>query len=541
MNNGRIKIICDLIPTGDVEKDKIIIPKIIDATLPLHQKNVSDMKRLKDYYYNNTDVRFKTKTQQPLINNKIAIDYAYIATTTINGYCFSNSLTFSSRQVGNEDKMKALLDSMDDDNYDDKLLRVALNSSIGGLAYKYIEAGSEEDNENGIWYKTSTDIDPETTYCVYSNSLLQEKICAISFFDRKVYSGVDFSTVRNEKVYQVWTKYHQWEFVRNKGKWENTKFDADPELGTYFEAYPNTCGKIPIIEYVRQQDRTGDFELAIDLINAINTIASSRVDDVQQSVDYVITLRDIDTDSEGALSRIQACLKQGILSFRSIPEAIVQPEINVLDTKLNQSEVQTLQQFLCDKLEEVLNIPNRESRSAGGDTGRAVESRNGFRSLENKASLVVTSMIKGENEALDVILAICDNIRNCPLAGLKTKDVDIRDNRNKYENLSTAADAYATFKAAGMNDETALETVRAVNDAITVSKKNKNEFEETERLKIELEVEKAKRLADVEIEKSRTLAQISQVNSDDPNTENGSNGDDSNTKNESKNGSNTDE
>lgn len=527
VTNGRIKIICDLMPTGDIEKDKIIIPKIIDATLSLHNKNVSDMKRLKEYYYNKTDVRFKTKKQQPEINNKIAIDYAYITSTTINGYCFSNSLTFSSRQVGNETKMKALLDSMDDDNYNDKLLKVALTSSICGLSYKYIEPANESEIKRGVYYKTSTEIDPETTYCVYSNSLMQEKTCAISFFDRKIYNPQDYSVNRTERVYQVWTKYHRWEFVKRNGKWENTKFDIGQTVG---DAYPNTIDRIPIIEYERQQDRTSDFELAIDLINGINALVSSRVDDVQQSVDYIITLRDIDTDSEGALERIKSCIKEGILSFRSIPEAIVQPEINVLDTKLNQQEVQTLQQFLCDKLEEVLNIPNREARGSGGDTGRAVESRNGFRSLENKASLVVTSIIKGENEALDIILAYCNNIKKCPIAGLKTRDVDIRDNRNKYENLSTAADAYATFKAAGMNDETALETVRAVNDSITVSKKNLKGFEETERLKIELEIEKAKRLADVEIEKAKLLAQVSQSNSDD-----------SNTKNESDKGSNTGE
>ena len=291
----------------------------------------------------------------------------------------------------------------------------------------------------------------------------------------------------------------------------------DSTVGLYYDAYPNVSGKIPVIEYVRQQDRTGDFELAIDLINAINIIASSRIDDVQQSVDYVITLRDIDTDSDGALEKIKECLKMGILSFRSIPEAVVQPEINVLDTKLNQQEVQTLQQFLCDKLEEVLNIPNRESRSSGGDTGRAVESRNGFRSLENKASLVVTSIIKGENEALDVILAICSNIAGCPIAGLKTKDVDIRDNRNKYENLTTASDAYATLRAAGMNDTTALETTRLVSDAITVSALNKKEADEQSRLQTERE-----------LEKTIALQKVSQQNSDD-----------STTKNESNNGTNT--
>ena len=127
-------------------------------------------------------------------------------------------------------------------------------------------------------------------------------------------------------------------------------------------------------------------------------MASSRVDNVQQNVDNIILLRDIDTESEGAIERIKYLIHIGILSFKSIDGATVQPDIDVLNTPLNQSEVQTLQDFLCGKLEEVLHIPNRDTRGGGGgDTGTAVESRNGFRSLENIAGLITTSLLASEN------------------------------------------------------------------------------------------------------------------------------------------------
>lgn len=498
MNNGRIKIICDLKPTGDPEKDKLIIPRIIESTLSLHKKNVTDIKRLFKYHYNETDILAKEKTQQPTINNKIGIAYGNIAVTTLNGYCFSNSLTFSSRKTGNEAQMKAFNDSLDDDNYQDKLLKLALNTGICGLGYKYIVPATEEEIAEGIYYKTSTDIDPENTYCVYANTLEEEKICAISFFERKIYSETDYSVKRRETVYTVWTKYHQWEFVKGRNGWTNNKFEIDD---FEYDAYPITYNKIPIVQYYRVQDRTGDFEVAMDLINAINALASARVDDVQQSVDYVIVLRDIDTESEGALTRIKACLKDGILSFRSIQEAVVQPSVDVLDTKLNQQEVQTLQQFLCDKVEEVLNIPNRNTKASGGDTGNAVESRNGFRSLENKASLITSSILRGENEALDVILAICANIPSCPFNKMKPKDIDIKDNRNKYENLTNSASAYGALRSAGLNDITALEVTKLVSDAITVSQMNEQAIQK-----------KAEQDLKREIYRTQEMSKISQKN-----------------------------
>lgn len=466
VQNGRIKIISDLKPTGNIEQDKLIIPKIIENTIGLHSKNVADIKRLFSYYYNDTDIKGKTKTQQPEINNKIGVNYASIAVNTINGYSFSNSLTFSSRRTDNEDEMKAFNDALDDDNYNHKLRKLTLNYGVCGLAYKYIIPATKEDQENEIWYKTSTDLDPLNTYCVYDNSLEQNKICAITFCERAFYNE-NYEQIEKKVVYTVWTKWHLWEFVNEKGTLKNNTFNTSYGVQ---DAYKLEYG-IPVIEY-RSLDGTSYFETAIDLINAINALASSRVDDVQQSVDYIIVLRDIDTESEGALKRIKECIKQGLLSFKSIQGAIVQPSVEVLDTKLNQQEVETLQQFLCDKVEEVLSIPNRNSKASGGDTGSAVESRNGFRSLENKAGIVTDDIISGENEALKVIFAMCKNVPNCPFANMRSKDIEIKDNRNKYENALNAMNTYAIARGAGMNDRTALEVSKVVPDAITVSKLN---------------------------------------------------------------------
>lgn len=508
MQNGRIKIVCDLKPTGDINEDKLIIPKIIQATLSIHNKNVADIKRLFKYYYNDTDIKAKEKVQQPDINNKIGINYASVAVNTINGYSFSNSLTFSSRRTDNEDAMKAFNDALDEDNYNHKLRKLTLNYGICGLAYKYILPATEEDKANGIYYKTITDLDPLNTYCVYDNSIEKNKICAISFCERTVYDK-HFQSIRKEKVYTVWTKWHQWEFVPSASGYSNNQFSIDGKL---YDAYPLMFKQIPIIEY-RSLDGTSYFELAMDLINAINVLASSRVDDVQQSVDYIITLRDIDTESKGALSRIKECLKEGILSFKSVQGALVQPEINVLDTKLNQQEVETLQQFLCDKVEEVLNIPNRKTKASGGDTGSAVESRNGFRSLENKAGIVTDDIICGENEALKVIFAICENISGCPFSKMKSKDVEIKDNRNKYENLSNSSTAYATLRSAGMNDRTALEVTRLVPDAITVSKLNEQSKQKETELALANEVKRSEAMSKFQTENNNDSASKAKTNS----------------------------
>lgn len=480
---GRIKILSDLIPTGNIEIDKKMIPVILENTLSEHNKNLEDFKKLENYYYNDTAIKFKTKVRQEQINNKINVDYPSIAVTTINAYCFANPLSISSRNSEKNEQIKALKDCLDDDNYYAKSNDMYLQSGIKALGYRYVVPATTEEIKKGIYFHTRTHFKPEDTYCVYSNDTDQEKIMAVHFYDKTEY-GKDFKSKNEYKIYDVWTKYHKWRFsqVNRNGAFSLDSFTIeDNGKKVTIEAMPIMSGKIPVIENVRKADRTGDFELAIDLIDAINAIASSRVDAVQQSVDYLITLRDIDIWSEGALSKVKEAISEGILAFKSVQNATVQPEIDILETKLNQSEVQTLQNFLCEKLEEVTNIPNRETRSSGGDTGSAVESRNGFRSLENIAGLVTSDAKASETETFDVILAICSNIKTCPFNDLTSKDIEIKENRNKVENMVNSANSYSVLRSAGMNDVTALEVTRIVNDSQAVANMNKKELEEAQK------------------------------------------------------------
>lgn len=484
MENGRIKILSDLVPTGDIENDKVIIPRIIAETMSDHKKNVADMKRLKEYYYNKTDVRNKQKTQQPHINNKIGIDYASIIVTTINAYCFANPFTVSSRNSDKQDMIKQLNDSLNDDNYSQKTMHTALDSGIYGVGYKFVRPATPKEKENGVYFKTFAEIDPLTTYCVYANTLEKEKILAVRFYDKPVYDE-SFRKVATRREYDCWTKYHQWHFIEENGSFRNTNFSTSV-LGSEntFEAYPLVYERIPIIEYERKQDRTSDFELALDLINAVNALASARVDAVEQKSDYLLLLRDIDIWSDGALDRVKRAIKEGILAFQSTGSLNgVQPDVDVLDIQMNQSEIQTLQDFLTSKLEEVAHVPNRDSRTSGSDTGMAVEGRNGYRSLENIAGLVTSCALESENEMFDVILQICKRDNTCPFNGLTTKDIEVKSNRNKVENMINSTQAYSTLRSAGMCDTEALVITNLTPDPISTARLNeeakKKEFAES--------------------------------------------------------------
>ena len=139
-----------------------------------------------------------------------------------------------------------------------------------------------------------------------------------------------------------------------------------------------------------------------------------------------------------------------------------------------------------------MHIPNRETRGSSGDTGTAVENRAGYRALENIAGLVTLQARKAETKALDVILQICKTQNGCPFASLNINDIEIKANRNKVENLTTASNAYSTLRSAGLNDIDALNACELVPDAIGTASRNKAESEENQQRQLELAQQTAK-------------------------------------------------
>lgn len=240
-NRGRIKILTDLQFTGNLTTDIKVAENIINNTISVHEENVADMERLIDYYYNKTDIMNKSKTMQEQINNKIAIGYPSIASTTKNSYTLSNAPKFVSRSLYTQDMVKYLNDSLDDDNYHNKTMQMALNASMTGLGYKYIRPATPQELASGIYFATIGDISPLNTYCVYSNDINKDKVCAIQFFTRAKYneSGVVIGDVT---VYSLWSKFHFYEFEYDVLQY---KLKGEP--------YALMYKMIPIVENIRTQ------------------------------------------------------------------------------------------------------------------------------------------------------------------------------------------------------------------------------------------------------------------------------------------------
>ena len=472
---GRIQILTDMVLNGNIEHDREIIPKIIENALPHHLKNVGAYSINESWYFNDTaKILSKEKHIREEINNKFTFATAKSVVEMNNGYCFGEPFKYVTNEAeqSKQEQMTAFNKCLKLAQNHQHTRTCAENAAKFGIAYKLALPPTKNDVEKGKFFRIVSDIDNNNTFKVYSNTIEKEEVLGVTYYNRVVVdeNGIEKKDGSTEDVFTCWTKYHQWVFVKDsKANYRNIPFSVRIDnVLTELQAFPLNVSVegvanatlIPLHEYERTGDRVGDFELSIKLMDAINVLASCRVDSVQQSTDFIIKLRDIDLgefDEEGknpVLERIQKYMSHHFLAVESRDGADIQPDIDVLDIPLNQSQVQELQDFLYSMLQEELQQPTR-SGGTGQDTGIAVENRNGYRQFENLATKISDYMIYGELQFIEKLLEIGKKQEGCPFKDLEIGDIEIKPMRNKSENKKTAVENYREMRNAGVNPYTA--------------------------------------------------------------------------------------
>lgn len=519
---GRQKIFTDILPTGNVARDIIIIPQILAKAIPVHNGNVSKIDKLVDYFYNYTDIELKKKVSRPDINNKISVPRANTTVTTINSYCFSNPFKFISLQAEKEitEQLKEFNDCCELDNYSTKLIETTEWSGVAGIGYKFVSKPNQRDLQDGRFFKTTSDIDPRNAFCVYANNIEQEKVLGVIFYQK---SDVENGQNVTYNEYNVFTKWHQWLFrsssTTNFTVYDNVGFNVNLGGGQlqYIDAYPlnpllrgdesaseTNASVIPLIEYLRKPDRTNDFEKSMLLMDAISVVLSSATDAVAQNVDYIFKFKNVDvgtwdekTGVNEVLETIKRAIQEHILPINEIEGAQNQPDAEIMEIPLNQSEVRSLLDYLTEQLEESLFVPNRNTSSGGADTNSSVETRNGFRSLEDIAGIITSQAIKSEKEFIQCALEIGKQYEGCPFKDLKAKDIGIKPMRNKIESLINSTQAFATMINSGVNRITAYVVSGLVADATDTAAMDKLERDENFQETVRQEIERQKALNQV--------------------------------------------
>ena len=375
---------------------------VLRKSLNTHSLNRSEIDYLYKYYKGDQPIRYRVKEVRPEICNRIVENRANEIVSFKVGYLCGEPIQYVSRS-GKENTVKQVnvlneyMFAEDKASQDQEIVEWQM---ICGTAYRMVLPDDAEDLDEAPFEMYT--LDPRNTFIVYSSEIGNEPLMAVKYY-------VDDTNVTH---YSIYTK--------------NMYYVVDGDLLT--GATPHALYDIPIIEYPANNSRLGSFEIVLPLLDAMNSVASNRMDGVEQLVQAFIKFINCDISKE----EYQEFLELGAIKVKSVDGQAA--DVGVVTTELNQTQSQTLKDDYYNAMLTICGMPNRNGSKSTSDTGAAVVLRDGWSDAEARAKDSENVFKRAEKKMLKLVLRICEDLRD---GTLHLRDIDMKFTRRNYEAIQS--------------------------------------------------------------------------------------------------------
>lgn len=449
----------------EITGDNII--RVLQQSALIHGMNADRINFLLRYEAGYQPLR-REKTFRPDIDFRAVDNVAAEVTEFKRGFHWSNPITLVQRGQkdsggANENEQEAV--SLLNEQYlatgfAGKQQELGRFVEICGVGYTYIDVNT--DWVEGDAYFKMVCLDPRFTFVVRSNY----------YVDHRVVMGVTFSTDDfGNSYYTCFTADQRFEVVNlvAKDNGQPRKKAVWSELSGRGSGNMNPLGMIPIVEWVRDYDRTGCFERQIPEMDALNLLASDLVNDVDQTTQAIWWANDVDFQQDPKTGEIIKPSSGDWLLSQTAENG--KPLIEALSPDYDYSGILANYTTRRDLILQKCNVPRRSSTS-GGSSGVAMDSANGFAVAELSAVKEEYIMSACKMEEVRVVLAaikLNPAIENTnPLMNLRYSDVQASIKRQKSYELTTKLNAFATGVSHGIHGLHMLKAINLFEDVAQV-------------------------------------------------------------------------
>ena len=398
-----------MITTDAVEITESNLISELDKAITKHHVNRGEIEYLWNYYRGKQPILSRTKEVRPEICNKIVENRANEIVSFKVGYLCGEPIQYVGRS--GEDIISTGISQLNEMMFSESKAsqdkEIVEWQMICGTAYRLVLPDSTEDEDDAP-FEIFT-LDPRDTFVVYSNSIGNKPLMGVKYCTDE--SGI--------ATYSVYTSNRFWK-VRASG---------------ILETASHGLGMIPIFEYPANNARLGAFEIVLPLLDAINNVASNRLDGVEQFIQSFIKFINCDISAED----FKELKELGAIKVKSVDGATA--DVDMITNELNQGQSQTLVDYLYQTVLTICGIPNRNGGSSTSDTGSAVLLRDGWSLAESRAKDSELMFKKAEKNVLKLVLKICRDSAGTPteVCSLRLKDIELSFTRRNYDNIQSKA------------------------------------------------------------------------------------------------------
>lgn len=412
--------------TGAEEITAANVVEVLQKAMSVHLQNRAEIEYLENYIRGRQPICDRVKKVRNEICNKIVINIANSIVTFKTANFIGEPLQYVSRGADETvpAKIEQLNSFMMSENKAPKDMDLAYWMFTCGVGYRLtLRDKAESFMKDELYDEAPFEIyvlDPRNTFVVRRNDVTKRVLMGVTYV----------FTDDNKTAYTVYTDNATYYITGGPGN--------DYKI---VKPVTHNFGMIPITEYPCNPLRMGAFEVVIDLLDAINTTESNRIDAVEQFVQAVMVFENVDISDED-FQRLKRDLALKITS-RDGNNA----KVYYLNEQLDQSQTQTLIDNMKDLVLEIVGMPSQgNANTSDSSNNGAVIMKNGWWNAEARAKETELEWKASETDFLKIALKIC---RDAGALDLKISDINMKFFRRSYENLLVKVQSFQAMIDAG--------------------------------------------------------------------------------------------
>ena len=276
--------------------------EILKELVSQHQnEKLPRLKTLNDMYLGNHEILFQSAKEIYKPDNRIVSNFSKYIVGTFNGYFIGIPVKVVHDNEATNEYIQALNNYND---YGDKNAELAKMSSIYGVAYELLYT---DDFKNIV----SALVSPEECFIVRDDTLAHDPMYAVHYY----------TNAKGDIVGSYFDNYNKYTFDK--------KYNITDEEAHGF-------GKIPVIEYVENEERQGLFEPVQSLINAYNKAVSEKANDVDYFADAYLKILGaiLDQETLDELRDNRIINLEGIATDKLVVEFLEKPNADTTQENL---------------------------------------------------------------------------------------------------------------------------------------------------------------------------------------------------------------
>lgn len=383
--------------------------------------------RLQRYYEGSQDIlNRQASPANPEINNQIVNNFpGYIVDVNI-GYFMGNPVSYTAPKE-KEDYLMSLQEVFDLNDEQDKNMILSKTAGIKGHVYELLYV----DEEALVRFCA---IQPENLILIYSTLVEPSPLAAIRFWVVPDLFGEDDEDKLFITLYTA-------DFIID---FEGTEDDV-----VQVDQRQNRFGDVPIVEYQNNDERQGDFEKVISLIDAYDKSQSDLANDFESFTDAFLVIRNMSGTTDEDLQDMK---RKRVILVDDDGEA------DWLVKQMNDTAQENYKVRIQEDIHRFSLTPNlTDDKFAGNVTGVALQYK--LWGLEQKASQKERKFKKALQRRIKLITNFLT---------LKGKDIDYQDititfSRNAPQVLTEMVETVTKLRDF-LSDETLMSLLPMVDD-----------------------------------------------------------------------------